>query len=580
LRLPGEQDAYQKGKRLARRKSTNKWWRMDLHLHTPASSDYEQPDVTYLDILQKAEEREVDILAFTDHNTVAGYRAMQEEIEQLELLEGLNRLQKGEKERLQEYRRLLEKILVLPGLEFTATFGFHILAIFPPETPIRSLEHLLLQIKVPVDKLDSGATEVGATTDVLTAYRLLDEAGGLVIAAHANSTHGVAMRNLGLGGQTKIAWTQDPHLHALEVTDLESRSRRSTAKFYNGSKPEYPRRMHCIQGTDAHRLEADPKHRERLGIGDRLTEIRLKTRSFEELRKALTGTDYSVVRPARAVTVAPFDHIREAREAGNTIVQTFHESATRRGGRLYAIIADVVAFANTNGGTIYVGASSNVKNPATGVVDTPQVIRLIRHDIETKVTPPLDLSIDTQESEGKTLIRIQVPQGSDPPYAVDGSKIYVRDEGETNLAVRDEIVELVKRTLASQPAKAVTVQTTDALSIQPPRTGVEVTGVTERKGNRYYTMCDLRKGSEVHNVTRASARRLWHYAIVESEKNNVQAKDVAWHGDLGLVKQYKQSGRQRYDLAQRSPQGKIRVYYGVTDDGLHGDWKALFGPEE
>ena len=29
---------------------------MDLHLHTPASSDYEEPGVTYLDILKQAEE--------------------------------------------------------------------------------------------------------------------------------------------------------------------------------------------------------------------------------------------------------------------------------------------------------------------------------------------------------------------------------------------------------------------------------------------------------------------------------------------------------------------------------------------
>ena len=553
---------------------------MDLHVHTPASSDYEQPGVTYLDILRQAQEREVDILAFTDHNTVAGYRAMKNEVEQLELLEELDRLRDIERERLSEYRRLLKDILVLPGFEFTATFGFHILGIFAPETSVRSLEHLLLQLKVPVDRLDSGATEVGATTDVLTAYQLIDEAGGLVIAAHANSTHGVAMRNLGFGGQTKIAWTQDRHLHALEVTDLESNSRRSTAKFYNGSKPEYPRRMHCIQGTDAHRLKTDPKHPERLGIGDRLTEIRLKDLSFAALRAALTSTDFSVTRPARAITAAPFDYIREARETGNTIVQAFHESATRRGGRLYAIIADVVAFANTNGGTIYVGASSNAKNPAVGISDIQQVMRLIRHDIEAKVTPPLEVEIDQQESEGKNVIRIQAPQGSEPPYAIDGSKIYVRDEAETNLAVRDEIVELVKRSLSAHPAKKVAVQATDALAIQPPRTGVEITGVEERKGSRYYTMCDLRKGNEVRNVTRASARRLWHYAIVEAEKHAVAEKDVTWHGDIGLVKEHKQSGHTRYDLAQRSANGKMRVYYGVSEDGLHGDWKALVGQDD
>ena len=559
-----------------KRNSNTKWWRVDLHLHTPASSDYEEPGVSYLDILKKAEERGVDILAFTDHNTVAGYRAMQDEIEQLKWLEQQNRLQKNEKARLEEYRRLLDEIFVLPGFEFTATFGFHVLGIFAPDTPIRAMEHLLLQLKVPVGHLDSGATEVGATSDVLTAYEVIDEAGGLVIAAHANSSHGVAMRGLSFGGQTKIAWTQDPHLHALEVTDLEKGGRRTTAKFYDGSKPEYPRRMHCIQGSDAHRLEADPKHAERLGVGGRLTEIRLKERSFEALREAFLENDFSVTRPARALAAAPFDYVSEAREDGNTIVQAFHESATRRGGRLYAILADIVAFANTNGGTIYIGASANTRNPITGISETNQVMQLLRHDIDTKITPPLDLQVDVQESDGKKLIRIQVPRGADPPYAIDGSKIYVRDESETNLAVRDEIVELVKRASASQPQKQVPVQAPDTLTIQPPRTGVEIAAIVERKGRRYYTMCDLRKGSRVQNVTRSSARRLWHYAIVQTEEEPVVEKDVDWQGDLGVINTYKRAGRTRYDLAQRGD-GNIRVYYGVSEEGLHGEWKSLVG---
>jgi histidinol phosphatase-like PHP family hydrolase len=101
-------------------KSTNntqsrQWRRIDLHLHTPGSSDYQQPSITYLDILRQADVRGLEIIAFTDHNTIAGYAAMQEEIKQLELLEKLNRLEFNERHRLAEYRRLLDKILVLPG---------------------------------------------------------------------------------------------------------------------------------------------------------------------------------------------------------------------------------------------------------------------------------------------------------------------------------------------------------------------------------------------------------------------------------------------------------------------------------
>jgi hypothetical protein len=44
-----------------------------------------------------------------------------------------------------------------------------------------------------------------------------------------------------------------------------------------------------------------------------------------------------------------------------------------------------------------------------------------------------------------------------------------------------------------------------------------------------------------------------------------------------VVKDYQQSGRKRYDLAQRAGRGKVRVYYGVTEDGLHGEWKAMLG---
>jgi predicted metal-dependent phosphoesterase TrpH len=83
---------------------------MDLHLHTPASSDYQEPDATYLDLLHRSEARGLDIIAFADHNTVAGYRQMMEDVEQLKLLEGLKRLTEEEKDRLATYRRLFEKI--------------------------------------------------------------------------------------------------------------------------------------------------------------------------------------------------------------------------------------------------------------------------------------------------------------------------------------------------------------------------------------------------------------------------------------------------------------------------------------
>lgn len=555
-----------------KRRKDAQWRRVDLHLHTPASADYLEPDVTYLDILREAERKGLDIIAFTDHNTVAGYRGMVEEIHQLELLEQLDRLAKQEEERLKEYRRLRERVLVLPGFEFTATFGFHILAMFSPETDVRELEFLLRGMNIPPGELDRGSAEVGASTDVLTAYRAIADAGGIVIAAHANSNNGVAMRGFDFGGQTRIAYTQDRSLHALEVTDLDKKGRRTTSRFFDGSKPEYPRRMRCIQGSDAHRLTRDKDDPRRLGVGDRVTEVLLPEVSFEALRDVFLGDDFALTRPYNPTAKAPFDHVQSAREEGQSIVQHFHERFTRRGGHLYAIVGDVCAFANTNGGTLYIGLSADAGEVPVGVSNPRQAIKTIQDEISQRITPPLDVAADVLVSQGKKIVRVAVPRGVDPPYAIDDNKIYVRSESETGLAVRDEIVNLVSR--AQMPLQALEEVQGDRTD--PPRTGVEIVASEERQGVLYHSMRDLRNGNVVKNVTRKSARKLWRYAITQAEDHPVESGQLRWEGGVALIRKREWGGQARYDLAQRE-NGQVRVYYGVTEDGIHGKWANLVG---
>lgn len=572
---------------MAAKRSKMQWYRMDLHIHTPGSQDYQEPGVSYIDILRRAELRHLDIVAFTDYNTVRGYTTMMREIEQLAFLEKLNRAEPEEQRRLAEYRRLLDKILVLPGFKFTATFGFRILGIFSPETPIRHLEHILLTLGVSPEVMDHGNPSAGATSDVLTAYRHINEGGGIVIAAHANEEYGVAMRGFDFGGQTKIAFTQDPYLHALDVTDLESNSRRTTARFFDGSKPEYPRRMRCIQGSNAHRLNASKKSQ--LGIGDRVTEVLLPERSFDALRQMFQGTDFARTRPYRS-SRDPYDYIQAAREEGPSIVQAFHEQMARRNGHFYNIISDICAMANTNGGVIYIGISDNPQKKPLGVDNVSNAIDELRTEVDRRITPKLDIEIDAQESQGKSIVRIQVSRGPDVPYAIDENKIYVRDDTETGLAVRDEIVQMVQRlrqrTAAEQqlpgtpnPDSVINPDDTQQVEIEAPRTGVEIIATEERNNRQYHTVRDLRNGNTVHNVTRSSARRLWHYAILEHENRTLTRKDVTWQGDIGLVKTYQRGKDFRYDLAQYDSDD-IRVYYGVTEEGMHGPWQHFVRSEE
>ena len=395
--------------------------------------------------------------------------------------------------------------------EFTATFGFHILGIFPPEKPVREIEYLLLQLRVPPEMLDSGSMTVGASSDVLTAYRLIHDAGGLAIAAHANSANGVAMRGFSFGGQTKIAYTQDPYLDALEVTDLGLGGRRSTAGFFLGTKPEYPRRMHCIQGSDAHRLRTDPENKK---IWASATERRKPCyrKSASRLWWSCSGGMISRKRALGARRRKRHSISSSRRETkARASFRAFMSSWSTRGGHRYAIIADVCALANTNGGTLYVGVSADPKQPPDGVPSPQQAVKTMEQEIAKRIYPALEFQVDVQETRGKKVVRILVPRGPEPPYAVDDNKVYIREEAETGLAVRDEIVQLVlRRSASSTPAEAPTEEKRAETpapepplseDLSPPRTGVEVVGFEERQAVRYYTMRDLRNSNVVKNVT-------------------------------------------------------------------------------
>jgi hypothetical protein len=435
---------------------------------------------------------------------------------------------------------------------------------------------------------------IGAGVDVLTAYRMIHNAGGLVIAAHANSNNGVAMRGFPIGGQTKIAYTQDSNLHALEVTDLERKGRRTTAAFFNGTKPEYPRRMHCIQGSDSHRLEGDPTHSKVFGVGERATDVFLPERSFQALRDLIFGNDFSRTRPHRQVTAPVYDYVREARKEGATIVQDFHEAMTERGGKRYEIIADTCAFANANGGTVFIGLSSDPQQPVVGVSNPSQAIAILEKEINNRISPELSCELDIQTTDHKKIVRILVPRGDDPPYAVDDNKIYIRTESETGLAVRDEIVGMVLRGRRDKSFEAMVVEESLPAAPEPtqselveeepessPRTGVEIVAEEERGGISYYTVRDLRNGSVVKNVTQQSARKLWHQAISRFNKHpkDFSKLDLQWHGDMAMIDSTKYGNRVRYELLQRSG-GKYRYYFGVTEDGIHGAWKQVVGLED
>jgi hypothetical protein len=253
--------------------------------------------------------------------------------------------------------------------------------------------------------------------------------------------------------------------------------------------------------------------------------------------------------------------------------------------------------ANTNGGTIYIGVPPNPQEEIVGVREPKKSIDYHMDTIAKRMSPVPEVNIDSLVSQNQTIVRVTLPPGREIPYAIDTNRFYVRDEADSTMAVRDEIVRLVERRLLGEtgvreetavivPAKGPTsspapVQTEPAISQQSepeiaahPRTGVEIVASENRSGTIYHTVRDLRNGNLIQNVTKSSARKLWHYAISKAEAGTPSPNKIDWHGNKAVLNDRRNNNYVWYDLAMRDKDG-IHFYYGVTDSGLNDDWMNL-----
>jgi hypothetical protein len=134
---------------------------------------------------------------------------------------------------------------------------------------------------------------------------------------------------------------------------------------------------------------------------------------------------------------------------------------------------------------------------------------------------------------------------------------------------------------ATQPdASAGGAIMSDMVTADPPAapaTGVEIIDSVAGQRSTSHTMRDLRNGQTVRNVTKQSARRLWHYAITQNERGNPALSEVLWHDTLpiGVWRRDERAGAVRFDLVSRYPDGSMRIFYGVTDEGLSEPWREV-----
>lgn len=233
----------------------SRWWRVDLHAHSPASYDYkpasERDGKDWSAWLRAASDSLLEAVAVTDHNTAAGLQPI-----------------------LDAAGGIASTPVILPGIEITASDGTHLLLVLDPSRSQRHVEAILAGVKIAVGQ--QGRQEARSPLSVEELLKVASD-GAIVLAAHGNGPNGL----LNHDGQQRIAELKDPRLHGVEIDP----GRPVDESWLDGSKPEIGRPVPHIWASDSHsRTEASR----------RFTWIKMSQPNLEGLRLALLDGEDSL----------------------------------------------------------------------------------------------------------------------------------------------------------------------------------------------------------------------------------------------------------------------------------------------
>ena len=116
-----------------------------------------------------------------------------------------------------------------------------------------------------------------------------------------------------------------------------------------------------------------------------------------------------------------------------------------------SIRKDIIAFANTNGGIIYVGVRDN--GEVVGVASPDQMMQRISNMVRDSIKPDVTMFVhyDPEEADGKKIVKVSVNRGTGRPYyweekGMQPSGVYVRQGTSAAPATEVSIRQMIKET--------------------------------------------------------------------------------------------------------------------------------------
>ena len=244
-----------------------RWWRVDLHAHSPASEDF-RPDQDRLARdwdawIASAANAGLHAVAVTDHNTPNGIPD------------------------IQAAAQGVDAPVVFPGVEL-AVGGIHLLCALDPGRSRDDVVALLAQLGIRPSEF--GLPETTSTKSISEAIEIISRSGAVVIAAHANGPKGVVAE---LQGQLRLKALGAEGLAGVELAPVpaDAKGWRDPAgsdvqRWLDGSRAEQS--VSQVQCSDSHMFAE---------TGRRFTWVKMTRPDIEGLRLALLDGSGSL-RPA------------------------------------------------------------------------------------------------------------------------------------------------------------------------------------------------------------------------------------------------------------------------------------------
>ena len=248
----------------------SRWWRVDLHSHSPASYDFgneqdrQSPD--WNQWVEAARNAGLDAIAVTDHNIATGISKLQHAADSLE-----------------------DALALFPGVEITASDGVHLLLLTDPDCTQQHVEDLLTKVDIPVNQRGLQTARSNLSVEQILE-KCKDET--LIIGAHVNRPGGILEEH---DGQQRLAVLRHRNLAAVEVDPAE----RIDESWLDGSKTEIGRKISRVNSSDSHDLNE---------LGQYFTWVKMTRPNLEGLHLALLDGSASLRPSARDLPDDPNTH--------------------------------------------------------------------------------------------------------------------------------------------------------------------------------------------------------------------------------------------------------------------------------